>query len=429
MSRARDVAQRVLSEISSSDAFATRTLARAIESFSLDGRDAALTTELTLGVLRHRLRLDIALAAATSKGKLKASTRLRAVLRIAAYELLFLDGVPVRATIHEAVGAAKRIGGPRMAGLANAVLHSLEKNGEPVLPDDRRAALTITESIPPWLLSELERALDEDSSLESACEAFNQIPPICLRPNSTRTSRETAIAEIPKARPRAVLTGSPLAPMAIVCRNLGAIGSLEAFVQGRVTVQDVGAQMVGNLVHGDGVRRILDACAGVGGKTTHLAERFGGAVAIDGVDISESKLERLEASCARLGIDSVTPRRLDMLEFPADCEPYDAVVLDAPCSGLGVLRRHPEAKWRLTVADIDRMVELQRKLLKRCASVVAIGGQLVYAVCSFVPREGELQIQGFLGEHPGWQMTSSHATWPHRDNADGFFAAHLVRRS
>jgi len=193
-------------------------------------------------------------------------------------------------------------------------------------------------------------------------------------------------------------------------------------------VQDLGAQRISLLAAPAAGQRILDACAGVGGKSTHLAELSDDAATIDAVDLAPQKVKLAAATAERLGHRSIRPIAADLLDPAAPlAERYDVVVLDAPCTGLGVLRRHPEAKWRLGPGDVDRMAALQARLLDAIAPRVAAGGVLVYSVCTFTPREGPLQAARFLERHPDFQCEAELRTAPYDDGSDGFFAVRLRR--
>ena len=411
----------------SADAFATLALSGELDRARLEPRDAAFATELTLGVLRHQHRLDVALAAASKTGRVDVSTKIRAIMRVGAYEILFCDGIPARASVNEAAQAARSVAGSKMAGFTNALLRKLASAGEPPFPSELRQRISIEHSLPEWLVVELEAAAGDE--LEAAAAALSSVPPICLRPNRTRTTPSALASRLSSEAPGAEIESHPFAQGALRTRRLGSIAALSSFHDGLFTVQDAAAQRVSELVTPAGVDSILDACAGVGGKTTHLAELFGPDVAIDAVDIAAGKLERLVESAERLGLGSIrkTIAADITVEAPLDHH-YDAVVLDAPCSGLGVLRRHPEAKWRLGPGHSAKLAALQTKMLEVCADLVAPGGQLIYAVCTFAQREGRDQTCDFAARHPEFEISAEMTSWPHRDDADAFYAARLVRR-
>lgn len=480
----RALAQRVLRRVASEDAFATLALGAALASSGLDVRERRLATELVYGVLRHQLRLDRALAAMTPRGLGKLNAAVLAILRCAAYELLFLDRIPAHAAVSSAVSAVRRLGGQRLAGFANGVLRRLAREGEPPLPpaSDLRAHVEVACSLPRWIVDRLAEEVGEPGLVEAAA-GLNEPAPLTLRVQRLRIDRDTLLARLGAEHPETTLAASPWAPQAILAHGLGDPERSPAFAEGLFTVQDVGAQLVGHLLAPAPGWRILDACAGLGGKSTHMAELTDDQAIIDAADISPAKLRLGADTAARLGLTSVRAVSLDLLA-PADAwraaglaDAYDAVVLDAPCTGLGVLRRHPEAKLRLAPADIGRMSGLQAQLLDALAGRVRPGGILVYSVCTFTREEGPGQIEQFLARHPAfaldppaaaaadapaeasattaaasgvdWHALASAAAgegaagpgatppaepraafrvWPHRHGADAFFLARLRRR-
>jgi 16S rRNA (cytosine967-C5)-methyltransferase len=281
--------------------------------------------------------------------------------------------------------------------------------------------------MPLWIIQRLAAEV-EPSEVPAAVAAFSRPAPLTIRANRLRTSRERLLSELQKEWPSATLSPEAQAPEAITVTGMGAPEHSASFQAGLFSIQDAGAQRVAHLVEPKPGMRILDACAGVGGKATHMAELSANEAAIVAADSSQRKLDLLADSARRLGISSVEPVLSDLLE-PAQVPrgPFDAVLLDAPCSGLGVLRRHPEAKWRLTEDVIAEMVPLQKRLLSNLAGAVAPGGILVYSVCSFVSEEGPRQVDHFLAAHREFKPKASFRTWPHKDNADAFFAAALQR--
>jgi 16S rRNA (cytosine967-C5)-methyltransferase len=223
------------------------------------------------------------------------------------------------------------------------------------------------------------------------------------------------------------VTATPVAaaPMALTLDGLGDPARSASFQAGSWTVQDTGAQLVGLTAAPRAGQRILDACAGVGGKSTHLAELSGDAAPIDAADQSATKLELAAQTARRLGITSLRRRVCDLLDPAAPLAPaYDLIVLDAPCSGLGVLRRHPDAKWRLKREDVPRLAALQRQLLDAVVARLAPGGALVYSVCTFTRAEGPDQIAALLAR-TDLRLVAEHRTWP--PDCDAFYLARLER--
>jgi 16S rRNA (cytosine967-C5)-methyltransferase len=415
----RDVARRVLDRVAKDGAWATPSLDGELARSGLDERDRRLTSELVYGVLRHRLRLDRALAAHADLKR--TPPRVVTALRVAAYQLLLLDRVPGYAAVDDAVNAARAAGGAKLAGFCNAVLRKLATAGEPALPLDSRARLEIEYSLPMWIADEL--AATAGDRVGELAAAFSQPAPIIARVNALRTTRDALITELSAAGIGA--TPIAAAPMALALEGLGDPSRNASFNAGRWTVQDTGAQLVGLTAAPRPGQRILDACAGVGGKSTHLAELSGDGAEIDAADQSATKLALLAQTACRLGVTNLRCHVCDLLDPAAPlAAAYDLIVLDAPCSGLGVLRRHPDAKWRLVPDDVPRLAQLQRQLLDAVVARLAPGGALVYSVCTFTRAEGPDQVAALI-KRSGLRLVAEHRTWP--PDADAFYIARLQR--
>jgi len=442
---ARELARRVLDRVDKGGAWATLTLDGELARSGLDERDRRLASELAYGVLRNRLRIDRALAAHANLAR--TPPRVRTALRVAAYQLLFLDRVPPYAAVDDAVAAARAAGGQKLAGFANAVLRKLAAAGEPALPAGGLERLELEHSLPRWILDELARAIDpprrsallrapaapglaiatppDSPRLAEIAAALGRPAPLIARVNRRRTTPD-ALAERLRADG---VRAEPVegAPSALRLDGVGDPSRSPSFLAGEWTVQDAGAQQVAQLAAPRPGTRILDACAGVGGKSTHLAELTDDAAAIDAADQSRTKLDLLEDTARRLGLTSVRTRACDLLDPAAPLGTgYDLIVLDAPCSGLGVLRRHPDAKWRLTPDAVPRLAALQASLLDAVLPRLGPGGALVYAVCTFTLAEGPDQIAALVERaRPPLRLAAEARTWP--PDADAFYIARLER--
>jgi 16S rRNA (cytosine967-C5)-methyltransferase len=430
---ARDVARRVLDRVDKGGAWATLSLDGELTRSGLDERDRRLAAELVYGVLRNRARIDRALAAHADLKR--TPPRVVTALRVAAYQLVFLDRVPGYAAVDDAVDAARAAGGPRLAGFCNAVLRKLATAGEPALPSDPRARLELEHSLPAWIADELEAVVRGDGRLREVAgeaspergagelaAAFARPAPMIARANALRTTRDALVEQLRAAG----VTATPVAaaPMAIALDG-GDPARSPSFGAGMWTVQDTGAQLVGLAAAPRAGQRILDACAGVGGKATHLAELSGDAARITAADQSQTKLDLAGETARRLGVTSLAPVACDLLDPAAPLAPaYDLIVLDAPCTGLGVLRRHPDAKWRLKPGDVPRLARVQRQLLDSVVARLAPGGALIYSVCTFTRAEGPDQIAALV-ERTGLRLASEQRTWP--PDADAFYIARLER--
>jgi 16S rRNA (cytosine967-C5)-methyltransferase len=433
---AREVARRVLERVERGGAWATPTLDGELVRAGLDERDRRLASELVYGVLRHRTRIDRAIAAHADLKR--TPPRVLGVLRVAAYQLMFLDRVPSYAVVDDAVAAAREASGAKLGGFTNAVLRKLSTAREPAFPASGRERIEIEYSLPPWILDELTAAIGDEPRIAELAAAFAQQPPLVARGNRTRITRDALIEELRAAGvtskpiefalpPVIQKIGPPSATssMALELEGLGDPARSASFNAGLWTVQDTGAQLVGHIAAPHVGKRILDACAGVGGKSTHLAELTDNTAHIDAADQSDTKLGLLEQTARRLGLLNIHPYVCDLLDPTAPLgDRYDLIVLDAPCTGLGVLRRHPDAKWRLKPADVARLAKLQAQLLDSVVRRLAPGGTLVYSVCTFTRAEGPEQIRALV-ERSKLELVAEHRTWP--PEADAFYIARLQR--
>jgi 16S rRNA (cytosine967-C5)-methyltransferase len=355
------------------------------------------------------------------------------VLRLGAYQLLRLR-VPARAAVSEAVELA-RAEAPRAAGFVNAVLRRLAREGAPPLPDaahDPLEWLTSEGSLPAWLAGRWLERLGPGRAIARA-RAFLDAPPVVFRLNPRAKDAERRMGEAGLA-PRGLVVPGALEATA------GRIGPLAA--EGVLYVQDQGSQLIAHLAaHGapEHDARALDACAAPGGKATLLADLLGPRARIVAGEVSARRLSVLAHLARHWGAQNVRAVGADALQPPFRA-PFDAVLLDAPCSGLGTIGRHPDLRWRVQPADIARHTERQRAMLERLAPLVRPGGRLVYAVCSAEREENEDVLEPFLDVHPefqpgaipGWADAFREGvvlrTLPERDRGDAFFAAPLQRR-
>ena len=430
----RDVARSVLVRVVEDGAYANRALSAALDrARALPPEERALATELVYGTLRRQARLDRALEAVSDRGLGGLDIRVRIALRVAAYQILFLDRIPAYASVSEAVDACKRLRGRGMAGLANALLRRLAERGEPPLPDPARdplAYMVEAAGFPPWLAQLTMAELPADEVVPFA-DASTAPAPLAIRANTLRVDRDTLRARLLEERPGATVTATPLAEDALLIRDMDSPFLTKAWRGGLFAVADLGAQMVVALAGARPGETILDACAGVGGKSAQLAALAGNQATIEAVDISASKLGQAEELFRRLGVRGISTRTADLLRpLPDASRRYHRVLLDAPCAGLGVLRRHPEALARLQPTDLTTLAARQLTMLATVAPLVLPGGTLTYSVCTFDRAEGEDVVERFLATHPAFEVAEPPLrTYPHRHDADAFFAVRLRANS
>jgi 16S rRNA (cytosine967-C5)-methyltransferase len=432
---ARAVAHDVLVRVETEDAFADVLLAhrlapRAVED-ALVPRDRALATELVYGTLVWQGRLDHFLRRLLHEPLERLDPPVRAALRLGLYQLRVLERVPAYA----AVDASVRLAGKRAGGLVNAVLRRATREDEPALPDDPIDRLAIEWSHPRWLV---DRWVHELGAGEAALllEANTRPPHVAIRPNLRRTTPDALRTMLAEA---GIETGSSaVADGALVVESGAArLRDLPAWRDGLFAFQGEASQLVARLVDVPPGARVLDACAAPGGKTLAIGERLGAGRPIVALDRNRTGLARLVRDAARLGVEAVVAEA-DARRPPTACT-FDAVLLDAPCSGLGTLRRHPEIKWRRQPEDVARLAALQHELVMGVAPLVKPGGLLVYAVCTRTREETTGVVDALLAAHPRFVVEPVTGpcvdpdgvlrTAPHRHGLDGFFATRLRARA
>lgn len=422
-----------------------------LEASRLRAADARLTTELSYGVVRQLRYLDHVLSSLLREPMQRLPDDIRHILRIAAYQALFLTRIPSYALVDEAVTLAKRYGRPAHVKLVNAVLRSLLRAGTPPpLPDKARNIvhyLSIKYSHPPWMVKLfIEWYCKKEAE---ALLAFNNLAaPLDLRVNTLRTSPDEIIDMIRKTVGRAKIDRGAFAADTVRIKppTAEAWQTVASLTQaGLAYVQDEASQLIAHYVNPRPGERLIDYCAAPGGKATHLAQLQGDASEILACVQHPDDLQRIARNCTLLGIRSIRPHVLsaELLDHYSRY-PVDKVLVDAPCTGLGTIRRHPDIKWKKRRADIARLAELQLDILSAASRLVRPNGLLIYSTCTMTPDENELIVERFLETHPGFRVDTSREeipdtlkvllgpdgflrTIPHVHQIDGFFGARLRR--
>ena len=439
-SAARAVAAHVLTRVAADGAFADLALDAALAERPLPSRDAALATELVYGTLRWQRYLDWILAPHSKRRLPSLDAPVLAILRMTAYQLAFLERVPPFAAVDDAVTLAR--GKPGVAGFVNAVLRAFARRGaterEPAPPRDPLDALATRCSFPTWLAARWVARYGRDEA-EALMRAINERPPLTLRANTLRVSREALAARL-AAEEGLALRPTRWAPEGLVVGGGGAPAAWCAFAEGAFAVQDEASMLVARLLEPRPGDTVADVCAAPGTKTTHLAQLLENRGRVLAFDPQPMRLARVREAAARLGAgivealdgtaEALAPR------FSAACE---GVLVDAPCSSLGVLRRNPDVKWRRQPGDLAASAERQRGILAAAAAMVKPGGRLVYATCSLEPEENEEVAGAFRAAHPDFRPDPPAAfpfpleadgtlrCLPHRHGTDGFTAVRFRR--
>lgn len=445
---ARRIAYTVLVRVDQGGAFANRALDAAIsEAGQLDPRDVAFATELVYGTLRRQPFIDHALRHFSHTPLEELDAKTRALLRLGAHQVLHLR-VPDHASVHATVELAKTIREGRATKLVNAVLRAIARAKDNILvpPEavDPVNHLALTESFPPWLVERMLAAHGFEET-KARLVAMNRTAPFTVRVNVRRGDRAAATHAL-KAACDVDALPTRFSPVGLTLEGVSTSLALVRDAQGRWQAQDEAAQLVGLFAAPAPGMTVLDACAAPGGKTTHLAELMDDQGRLDAVDVHKGKMRDIDDAAQKLGLSIIRSHAADAtLPLPfAPPEGYDLVLVDAPCSGLGTVRRHPELKTRRTAEDVTRLAALQAQILDNVAGVVKPGGLLVYATCTFVREECEDQVARFLARHPAFARAAppdNGLDWSalvnaqgelvldaHHHGTDGFFAARLVRK-
>ena len=439
-SGAREVAGGALERVEAAASFADIALDHELLSSPLSPRDAALAMELVYGTLRWQRYLDWILAPHSRRRLETLDARVRVILRMTAYQIALLDRVPTFAAVDDAVTLAPRT--PGVKPFVNAVLRSFARRAprerEPAVPRDPLEALATRCSFPTWLAARWVARFGREEA-EALMRASNERPPLTLRANALRTTRD-ALAERLAAEEGLAVRPTRHAPEGLVVGPGGAPASWRAFGDGSFAVQDEASMPVGRLLAPEPGATVADVCAAPGTKTTHIAELMADRGRVLAFDREPERLARVREAAARLGITVVDARNgsVDALA-PGFRDACDAVLVDAPCSNLGVLRRNPEVKWRRQPSDLGPASRQQSEILAAAATMVKPGGRLVYATCSLEPEENEAVVSAFLRTRPEFAIDAPDKFvlpldpdgWlrcrPDRHGTDGFAAVRFHR--
>ena len=452
---AREVALECLLTLSHSSTSIASVVDSAFKRHTVEGRERRFINGLVYGVIRWQKQLDWVLDQFINP-RFQLDARHRNILRLGAFQLLHLDGIPAHAAIFETVQLAtshlRRNRGRKTAGFINAVLRTVQREGAaltyPPLDANPTEHIALSLSYPTWLVKQWLQTRGVSWTL-AFCRASNQIASLALRVNTLLTKREEVCESL--AASGIIANASKIAPDGVVLENRAITafddaneGTLKDILNREdIYVQDESAMLVARLLSPENAECIIDLCAAPGGKTTHLAHLMGNAGKVIAVDVSAEKVALLQKNCRRVGACNVETQVLDATKADLSfMKTADAVLIDAPCSGFGTLRRHPDIRWNKTLEQVHSLSEIQYHLLKNAARHIKPGGILVYSTCSIEPIENEKVIQRFLAEFPMYTIENAKdflpdipqsvitprgfvQTFPHEHGVDGAFAVRL----
>ena len=445
----RKTALMILNELDSGHSHLDRIVSQRIDapSFQMSQRDRRLAYALIYGVLRWRGRLDWGIRHFSSRPLAKIRPDILNVLRIGIYQILFMTRIPDSAAVNTSVEMTKEIAPAWIVRYVNGLLRNVcrKRNAIPLPDADRNpiSALAVDQSFPDWIIDRWVRRFGLDETVR-LCDRLNQIPLLTVRVNTGKLSRSALLNELKQISATARKT--EYSPVGISVDTFeGPVHEMPAFDSGGFQIQDEAAQLVGYVLSPLPGETVLDACAGLGGKTGHIAQLMENSGSVVALDVDKEKLAILASEMERLGNEIVTPYPHDLsVPLPPGRLPlFDRILVDAPCSGLGVIRRNPDIKWFMHPERFNKLRSRQLLFLTHASQLLKPGGSLVYAVCSMEPEETTSVIDAFLATHPHFSMdvadravpaqvrkimggTGCFYTFPQIYDMDGFFIARMV---
>lgn len=399
---ARAMALEILYLVDHDEAYSNLALNSVLEKHRPEKQDRGFTTELVYGTLRNRNTLDWVLGRFLKKPISGLTPWIRNILRAGVYQIMFMDKVPESAAVNESVNLARRYGHKGTAGLVNGVLRNIVRSLSEISYPDREKDpvqhIAVKYSHPAWLVKRWLEEFGFDETVE-LCKANNEIPPNAVRTNTLRLSREELKKRLEEEVVQAV--EGRLAPETLLLEGFKSVGSIAAHREGLFLVQDESSTLVGHALKPAPGSLVIDACSAPGGKTTHLAQLMGDSGRIVACDIHAHKLDLVRENAGRLGITIIEPVLLDAVRLHEKfAGQADFILVDAPCSGLGVLRRRPEIRWRKEPGQIRELRDLQLKILDSAAQCLKPGGALVYSTCTVTEEENTGVIKEILNRRP-----------------------------
>jgi len=442
----RETALKVLCDINEKGAYTGIDLNRRLDARELRNIDTAFITELVYGCVKWRMTLDWVIEQFSSVKLKKISPWVMNILRLGVYQLLYMDKVPDSAACNESVKLSRRYGHDAASGFVNAVLRNVSRNKTGIRYPDRESDienyLAVRYSHPKWMVSEWLGRYGKEFT-EALLKSNNEIPDFTVRANTLKTTPEELIKELERAGIEAV--EGRYVPEAVIIRSPGPLPAMEAFRKGLLQVQDESSMLVSRILDPKPGELVLDVCAAPGGKASHIAQLMHDEGRVVARDIREHRIRLVNEVKERLGIRIISAEVFDAETFDEDyAEKADRVLVDAPCTGLGILRRKPDIKWTRKPEDIKNLAALQSRMLEVSSRYVKRGGVIAYSTCTVMKEENEDVVKGFLEKRDDFRAADISATvpaelqrpslkdgyirlFPNVEGVDGFFIAKLQR--
>lgn len=440
----RYLAVDIIDKVETKGAFSNLLLNQTIQNGKIEQNEIPLLTELVYGVMQRKVALDYQLAPFLKKPE-KLDSWVRQLLRISLYQLEYLERVPDHAVVNEAVQIAKVRGHKGISGLVNGVLRSIQREGirqfDAIKAPVERIATQY--SLPRWMVESFVQELGLEEA-EALAQSFLEKATVSLRINTKEITRDEAIETLNKEG--FDVRESDVSPVGLISQS-GLPAKSTLFQSGAITIQDESSMLVAPALEVRPGDQVLDACAAPGGKTTHIASYLNEAEngKVTALDLHEKKVKLIEENAQRLKVASlVEAQALDARQVSEHFEKasFDRVLVDAPCSGLGLMRRKPDIRYTKTIEDVNNLQRVQKDILSHAAEMVKPGGQLVYSTCTITKEENQRVVEAFLQEHEEFERVPVHldnekvqrsedgsvTIYPHQYNTDGFFICSLKKK-
>lgn len=444
MQNSREIAFNILYDIFSNQAFSNISLNKHLNK-KIDPKEEGLVREIVYGVLENDLYLEHIISKASKLPMKKIHPKILLILKIGIYQLVFMNNIPTSAAVNESVKLAKIYGHKGTVGFVNGVLRNISRNKEQYLEiddEDRVSYISIKYSHPKWLVERWIKEFGLEFT-ERLCRENNTHAKLNIRVNTLKTNKEELRSSLEKYG--FLISEGRYSDDILIVENPVRITETEEYKSGFFTIQDESSALVANIMNPKENSLVIDLCSAPGGKATHIAQKMNNNGKIISMDIYEHKIKLIEENAKRLGIHIIETYVDDATKFNKSFENIaDYVLLDAPCSGFGLIRRKPEIKWYRKESDIEELVNIQKSILNNAKRYLKTGGILVYSTCTIEKDENINMINGFLKENDNFKLISFEGLvkgleneesikegyiqlFPHVHNTDGFFIAKMIK--
>lgn len=427
----RELILDVLLEITKNGEYSHIAIKNTLDKYQyLEKQERSFLTRVCEGTLENMILIDYIINQFSKVKVNKMKPVIRCILRSSVYELKFMDSVPVSATCNEAVKLAQKKGFHNLKGFVNGVLRNISRNLEQIsMPDETKEPvkwLSVKYSIPEWLIEKWQKQYDK-AQLEAMFQAFLEKSATSIRVNTEKTTKEALVKEL-EAENITVMDNEEV-PNALYIDGYDFLSGITAFQEGKFYVQDLSSMLVSLWAQPKEGAQVIDVCAAPGGKSIHMAELLHGTGMVEARDLTEYKVSLIEENIERCGLKNIRAKQADARILEKDSmKTADIVIADLPCSGLGVIGKKPDIKYKMSEEKCTQLAALQREILHTVQNYVKSGGVFMYSTCTINPQENEENVQWFLKEHADFELERQQQILPKKGKNDGFFLARMVRK-